>query len=84
MDGRQRQPGDGADARSPDRALFHVYVEGGGWFRVQPAEAVITALADGHPVRREERLWGLPAQLALLARGDRPLQAAAGRRPPPP
>ena len=63
--------------RSPDRAVFHVYIEGGGWFRVEPTVPRITAPSGAEPVRREERLWGLPAQLCLLARGDLPLHAAA-------
>lgn len=63
--------------RAPDRAVFRVHVEGGGWFVVEPGAGRVTVPRDAEPVRREERLWGLPAQLCLLARGDLPLHAAS-------
>lgn len=48
----------------------------GGWFAVDPAAPRIEVPAEGG-VRTEERLWGLPALLCFVARGDLPLHAAA-------
>jgi hypothetical protein len=70
----------------PDRPLearlwsngsrFRLWIGDGGWFAVDPAERRIEVPADGG-IRREERLWGIPALLCFLARGDLPLHAAA-------
>lgn len=49
---------------------------GGGWFSVEPDACRIEVPADGG-LRTEERLWGIPALLCFLARGDLPLHAAA-------
>jgi hypothetical protein len=48
-----------------------------GWFGVDRDGTVITVPDRGDPVRREERLWGVPAMLCFLARGDLPVHAAA-------
>jgi hypothetical protein len=48
-----------------------------GWFGVQPKGPRITVPPTGHPLRIEERVWGLPILLCFLARGDLPLHAAA-------
>ena len=50
---------------------------GSGWFVVDPDGPSITVPETAGPVRREERLWGLPALLCVLHRGDLPLHAAA-------
>jgi hypothetical protein len=53
-------------------------VEGGGTFHIDPhAPSVDLPIGLGSTVRREERLWGVPALLCFLARGDLPLHAAA-------
>ena len=54
-----------------------VHVDGGGWFGVDVDAARVSVPRAGEPVRREERLWGLPALLCFLGRGDLPLHAAA-------
>ena len=48
-----------------------------GWFRVDPAGASVRVSPTDDPIRREERLWGIPATLAYLGRGDLPLHASA-------
>lgn len=48
-----------------------------GWFFVDPAEGVILVPSEATPLRREERLWGMPSILAFLGKGDFPLHAAA-------
>lgn len=50
---------------------------GSGWFVVDPERPAITVPETSSRVRREERLWGLPALLCMLHRGDLPLHAAA-------
>ena len=59
-----------------DGRRFRLWIGDGGWFAVDPAEPRIDVPADGG-IRREERLWGIPALLCFLARGDLPLHAAA-------
>jgi len=56
---------------------FRLWVRGLGWYSISPAAPEITVPADADPVRREERLWGIPVTLCFLARGDVPLHAAA-------
>jgi hypothetical protein len=55
---------------------FRLRIGEAGWFSVDPHERRIEAPADGG-LRTEERLWGIPALLCFLARGDLPLHAAA-------
>lgn len=56
---------------------YAVHVDGGGWFSVRDRPARVAVPAGGEPLRREERLWGVPALLAFQGRGDLPLHAAA-------
>jgi hypothetical protein len=56
---------------------FRLWVAGTGWFVIDTARSRIEIPEAGDEVRREERLWGVPAQLCLLARGDLPIHAAA-------
>jgi len=61
-----------------DGPRYRLWVDGFGTFAVDPRAPSVgmpTGEADG--VRREERLWGIPAMLCFLARGDLPLHAAA-------
>jgi hypothetical protein len=53
-----------------------VWIDGMGTFAVDPAAARVTVPAEAEPIRREERLWGIPAALCFTARGDLPLHAA--------
>ena len=56
---------------------YRLWIDGTGWFGVYPREGRIEVPPGGDPVRREERVWGLPALLCFLRRGDLPLHAAA-------
>lgn len=60
-----------------DGKLFHLWIEDGGWFAVDPEEGRVRVPADRDRVRREERALGFPMLLCFLARGDIPLHAAA-------
>lgn len=72
-------PADGvapASALHRDGDVSWVWVEDGGWYRVDPAARCIGVPSGVEPVRREERLWGLPSLLMILAAGDLTLHAA--------
>ncbi len=56
---------------------YRLWISTSGWFRVDPGLSSVTVPADDDVVRREERIWGLPAMLCMLSRGDLPLHAAA-------
>lgn len=61
-----------------DGPRFRLWVDGFGTFAVDPeAPSVGLPVGDTGAVRREERLWGVPAMLCFVARGDLPLHAAA-------
>jgi hypothetical protein len=55
---------------------YRLWIEHAGWFQIDPEGRAIT-VPDGEAIRREERIWGIPALLCFLARGDVPLHAAA-------
>jgi hypothetical protein len=56
---------------------FRLWVDTWGWFLIDP-EAPYVTLPDTHNVvRREERLWSIPAMLCFIARGDAAFHAAA-------
>jgi hypothetical protein len=55
---------------------YDVWVDGMGTYRVAPDGPRIEVPRDAEPVRREERLWGIPSALCFTARGDLPLHAA--------
>ncbi len=59
----------------PDR--YGVWIDGMGGFGVEPDVPRITVPPSADTVRREERLWGVPAALCFSRRGDLPLHAAA-------
>lgn len=60
-----------------DENHYDFWVEGAGWFGIDPAAPRIVAPVTDATVRREERIWGVPALLCFAARGDVPLHAAA-------
>jgi hypothetical protein len=61
-----------------DGGRYRLWIEGGGTFSVDPTTpAVELPVGLEATIRREERLWGVPALLCFLARGDLPLHAAA-------
>lgn len=60
-----------------DESAYRLWVETSGLFSIHPPAGRITVPDEPDAVRREERIWGLPAVLCFLARGDLPLHAAA-------
>jgi hypothetical protein len=57
---------------------YRLWVDGGGSFRIDPRIPSVEVPAGFETnIRREERVWGIPALLCLRARGDLPLHAAA-------
>jgi hypothetical protein len=61
-------------ARSHD---FIVWVSDAGWFTVDPDRPSIEVTPFGNQSLWETRLWGLPAALCYIKRGDLPLHGAA-------
>jgi hypothetical protein len=61
-----------------DGPRYRLWVEGYGSFAVDPQGPSIGLPAPAESaIRREERLWGIPAMLCFLRRGDLPLHAAS-------
>jgi hypothetical protein len=48
-----------------------------GWFQVDPGAASIAMSRSPQALRREVGLWGIPAALCAIHRGDLPIHAAA-------
>jgi hypothetical protein len=70
-------PGRQLHARLYHDVVFRLWVAGVGSFTIDPRVPSITVPEADDTVRREERLWGIPAVVAFLQRGDTPLHAAA-------
>ena len=60
-----------------DGSCFCLWIANSGWFFVDTQAPSVTLPDEPDIVRREERLWSVPAILCFLARGDLPLHAAA-------
>ena len=60
-----------------DGGRYSLWIDDGGWFVIDADGGRIEVPPDVDPLRREERLWGLPTALCFLARGDRSLHASA-------
>jgi hypothetical protein len=60
-----------------DKERFRLWVEGGGWFGIDPDRPAIRLPREGDPLRREQRLWSIPSLLCFVRRGDVPLHGAA-------
>ena len=60
-----------------DGGGYGVWIDGVGWFAVDPARPAIAVPAGPPTALREARLWGLPAALCFVARGDQSLHAAS-------
>lgn len=58
-------------------AAFQLWIENFGWFLIHPEDAWIGVPEGVDEVRREEHLWGMPAALCFLRRGDLPIHAAS-------
>jgi hypothetical protein len=56
---------------------YRLWMADSGWFAAAPDRGRITVPETPNAVRREERLWGIPAMLSFFARGDLALHAAA-------
>ena len=56
---------------------YHLWIEPDDWYVIDPAARSIGVPETPEVVKREQRLWGLPALLMFLAAGDMPLHAAA-------
>jgi len=56
---------------------FRLWMGDVGWFSIDPDAGTITVPETDDPIKREERLWSIPAMLSFMARGDLPLHAAA-------
>jgi hypothetical protein len=61
----------------PRNGEFDVRIDELGWFRVDPSGPSVAVPPEAEDLRREARLWGIPAVLCFLERGDLPLHAAA-------
>jgi len=59
-----------------DRA-FEFWVTDAGAYRIDPERGCIEIPDSDDAVVREQRLWGIPAALCFMHRGDIPLHAAA-------
>jgi hypothetical protein len=60
-----------------DHTRFWLWVEGGGWFGIDPERPAIQVPSGVGALRREERLWSIPSLLCFVRRGDLPLHGAA-------
>src|SRR5438477_6616490 len=49
---------------------YQFLVEDLGWYRITPGERLIEVPTDAAPIRREQVMWGIPATLCFLGRGD--------------
>lgn len=58
-------------------STFRLRVGHAEWYEVDPAACVISAPDPDDSLRREQHLWGIPAALCFLERGDLALHAAA-------
>lgn len=56
---------------------FKLRVGDAQWYEVDPAARAISAPEPDEALRREQHLWGIPAALCFLERGDLALHAAA-------
>ncbi|HSL11290.1 MAG TPA: hypothetical protein VLA82_08265 [Actinomycetota bacterium] len=59
-----------------DGDAIDLWIEGLGWYRVDPGAGRVEVPAGVDEIAREERLWGIPTSLCAIARGDHPLHAA--------
>jgi hypothetical protein len=57
--------------------IFQFWTSDAGWYRIDPATRRIELSEHEDEIRREQRLWGIPAALCYMERGDFALHAAA-------
>jgi hypothetical protein len=54
-----------------------LWIEGVGWYAIDPDTGGIEIPEEADPVPREERLWGIPTSICIVARGDQTLHAGS-------
>jgi hypothetical protein len=57
--------------------IYHFWTTDAGWYRVDPGACRIEISEHKDVIRREQRLWGVPAALCAKQRGDFVLHGAA-------
>ncbi len=61
----------------PDGDAYRLWIEGLGWFWIQPEAGVVEIPEGPDAVHCEERLWGIPSALVAVRHGVIPIHAAA-------
>ena len=57
--------------------IFQFWTSDAGWYRIDPAARKIGLPEHEDEIRREQRLWSIPAAICYMERGDFALHAAA-------
>ena len=60
-----------------ENGILHFWTSDAGWYRIDPQARRIEMSDHADEIRREQRLWGIPAALCLKDRGDLVFHAAA-------
>lgn len=60
-----------------DEHVYDYWISDAGWYRVDPVARTIDIPGGGDELVREHRLWGVPALLCAMQRGDFFVHAAA-------
>jgi len=60
-----------------DGAGFAFWASDAGWYVIEPRQPSITVTAGVDPLRRELRLFGIPAAVCAFEMGDLPIHASA-------
>lgn len=60
-----------------DRGAYRLWIDGLGWYRIDPQAGEIWMPPHSDPLRREERLYGIPLAIVLARHGALPLHASA-------
>ncbi len=55
---------------------YRLHIHGLGWYRIAPEVPAVAMPPEAAPLRREERLYGIPLALVLARQGAVPLHAA--------
>ena len=61
-------------------STYVIWIDQGGWFRVDRRQASIAVSPSTEPLRREASLWGLPCALCFMERGERSLHTGWRQR----
>ena len=71
------EPGVTVVRQQDAHAWTEAWIEGVGWYTIEPTSGRIELPDGADPVAREERLWGIPTSLCIVARGDQTLHAGS-------